>query len=100
VRPGSYSGVMITKAITVLGGAGVSLHVGTGFFEVANIGAGRQAAILVAGVGVQGPVQHLLFSVPVPNIPALLATVVTQQAVSATFAGGFKLSNPASYAHD
>jgi hypothetical protein len=53
VRPGSYSGVTIAKALTLLGGPGVNLRTQSGFLEVANVGLGKQ--VTVSGVNVTQP---------------------------------------------
>jgi hypothetical protein len=53
VRPGDYSGITISKALTILGGAGVRLRPGAGFLHVANLPAGQQ--VVVNGVHVVQP---------------------------------------------
>jgi hypothetical protein len=52
---------------------------------------------IVAGVGVVGASGHVSHSFPIASDPNLSFGAWSVQALSGTFAGGFRLSNPAAY---
>ena len=56
------------------------------------------ALFFVTGVAVQGAIGHTPHAIPLADDPALSFGAWTLQALSGTFAGGFKLSNAAGYA--